>query len=743
MMMKDRKSIRWIALLCFLLMVMPSVNSDAALSLDDVVAAGEKSKDKEASDLPPDVINLDPSWWNYFNVDSKTLQQRIVATEDVLTKLTDSASPDEKEKIQGFVQRILINLKSLPAAKDQTVSKYLPPPFRNTYSLEQQFELVTHQKDLQALLSDGQKEVSQLNERAKKVRQHIDSLYANYIGMHDPNEDKAIAGLEIISLRMALATTEEGIRVNQERVAQISAELAHTQEELKQSLSKLTLEKFDEKEYAISLQNAQVALRIAQSVALSAEMSALGKFGDSPSERANAFYTAQLSVQYNVESALAAANVIFIEAKRSLLLSKEQPKEINLEELVENIEEWQLQMKGIQSQVADWETKTTQEYEKAIQPVSTTEGLDEQAKSNIERIQKQRLDAVQVSLKILQQLKLKILFNNLMIEQLSKFIVESEGTSSHWYTNLFILFDTCCDPMIGWLYTPLLKIGGIPLTVVSLLRVILIVAMTFGVSKFLQHLIRKIGHNNIHLTEASLFLVSKLIHYIILCLGFALAFASIGLNLSNLAIVLGALSVGIGFGLQTIVNNLFSSLIILFSRTIKVGDIIELSDGKYGQVAAINIQNTIIHLKDGIDIVVPNSEVLSNKITNWTLNDNFRRLRIPFSVAYGTDKELVSKAAIEAAEKVPCTVRNSSYLSDPQVWLVNFGDNALEFELVVWVNVYGFGHKGSMKASYNWELDDALKKYKIDIPFPQREVHVYSHARSAEDDAVIAAAEAN
>jgi small-conductance mechanosensitive channel len=225
--------------------------------------------------------------------------------------------------------------------------------------------------------------------------------------------------------------------------------------------------------------------------------------------------------------------------------------------------------------------------------------------------------------------------------------------------------------------------------------------------------------------------VSRLIHYTIMIVAVVVALSSIGLDFGNLALVAGALSVGIGFGLQSIVSNFVSGLIILFEHTLRVGDYIELDTGITGTVKAINVRSTIINTNDNIDIVVPNSEFVSSRLTNWTLGESFLRMRIPFGVAYGTDKELLKKAAMEAVKEVPYTLTHMKG-RDPDLWLVEYGDNSLNFLLLVWVNRQGAQRPTRTRAAYLWALETKLAEYGIEIPFPQRDLHLRTGFSDAE-----------
>jgi small-conductance mechanosensitive channel len=190
-------------------------------------------------------------------------------------------------------------------------------------------------------------------------------------------------------------------------------------------------------------------------------------------------------------------------------------------------------------------------------------------------------------------------------------------------------------------------------------------------------------------------------------------------------VLAGAVGVGLGFGLQAIFSNFVSGIIMLFERSLRVGDFVELESGLHGEVRDINIRATLISTNDNIDILVPNSEFVTGRVVNWTHGEVTRRLRIPFGVAYGTDKELVKKAALEAAAEVPFTIALDGPRR-PQVWLVGFGDSSLDFELVVWLTAEATKRPSAVRAAYVWALDTALGKYCIEIPFPQRDLHLRS-----------------
>jgi small-conductance mechanosensitive channel len=269
----------------------------------------------------------------------------------------------------------------------------------------------------------------------------------------------------------------------------------------------------------------------------------------------------------------------------------------------------------------------------------------------------------------------------------------------------------------------LFNIGDSPVTGVSLLRMSIIIALAVLISRGVRRSMERLEKRR-NISSAAAFALNRLLHSAIIILGWLIALSSIGIELTKFALFASALGVGLGFGLQAIVSNFVSGLIIVFERSLKIGDFVELESGIRGRVREINVRGTVITTNDNIDILVPNSEFVNGKVINWTLRDVVHRLKIPFGVAYGSDKELVKKAALEAADAVPVTLQDDD--KKAQVWLTAFGDSSLNFQLVVWVSGDAVSLPEAVSAAYTWAIESALKKYGIEIPFPQRDLHLRS-----------------
>ena len=205
-------------------------------------------------------------------------------------------------------------------------------------------------------------------------------------------------------------------------------------------------------------------------------------------------------------------------------------------------------------------------------------------------------------------------------------------------------------------------------------------------------------------------------------IGVALIALSIaGVSFQNLTIIAGALSVGLGFGLQNIVNNFVSGLILLFERPIRTGDWI-IVGGVEGHVRRISIRSTQIETFDRADVIVPNSELISGSVTNWVLRDSHARVRVPVGVAYGSDTQAVKALLLGVAREHPQVIYDNPVVPNPYVWFLSFGDSALNFELCAFVR--DAEQRLTVVSDLNFAIDAAFRSAGVQIPFPQRDLHI-------------------
>jgi small-conductance mechanosensitive channel len=213
--------------------------------------------------------------------------------------------------------------------------------------------------------------------------------------------------------------------------------------------------------------------------------------------------------------------------------------------------------------------------------------------------------------------------------------------------------------------------------------------------------------------------IGRLVHYVLIFVGFLFALSTLGLDFTKLTIMLSALGVGIGFGLQGIVNNFVSGLILLFERPVRVGDYVELG-GQWSEIKRIGLRATTVRTFDEAEVTIPNADLVSNQVTNWTLSSRLVRLIIPVGVAYGSDVPLVIETLMTCATANPDVVKRPA----PQVLFLSFGESSLDFELRVWVS--DVDQRLWVKSELHQEIDRRFREANIEIAFPQRDLHLRS-----------------
>jgi len=281
------------------------------------------------------------------------------------------------------------------------------------------------------------------------------------------------------------------------------------------------------------------------------------------------------------------------------------------------------------------------------------------------------------------------------------------------------------QPVTESLDSTIIELGGVKFSILRLLTSLFVAAFALWLGRIAGDAAQAQLRSSKKLTPSMAGLLGQVLKIAFIIIAILVALQVVGVNLTALTILSGTLGIGIGFGLQAIFSNFVSGLIILIEKSVKVGDFIELQSGVTGLVREINIRSTLVTTNDNVDILVPNEEFIKAQVINWTLREARRRAHVPFGVAYGSDKELVRKAGLEAADEVEWTLKGMPG-RQPQVWLTKFGDSALEFELVVWLTDAAVARPARVVADYNWALHTALEKYGLEIPFPQRDLHLKS-----------------
>jgi small-conductance mechanosensitive channel len=277
---------------------------------------------------------------------------------------------------------------------------------------------------------------------------------------------------------------------------------------------------------------------------------------------------------------------------------------------------------------------------------------------------------------------------------------------------------------LTWLYEilthPLFHLGGNAISVASLIKFGILAAIILAVESILRRLVMQRVLSRTHLDEGMRFAIARISGYVFLTIGFYLALDFVGIDLSSLAVLAGAIGVGLGFGLQNIVHNFISGIIILAERPIAIGDRVEVN-GVAGQVAKISLRSTIVVTNDNISVIVPNSNFISDPVVNWSHGDPKVRINVPIGIAYGSDVEKFRDLMTEVALAHPQVLREP----EPNVLFIGFGDSSLDFEIGVWTAEMLRNPK-RFRSELNYAIERALRENRIEIPFPQRDLHIRS-----------------
>jgi small-conductance mechanosensitive channel len=263
-----------------------------------------------------------------------------------------------------------------------------------------------------------------------------------------------------------------------------------------------------------------------------------------------------------------------------------------------------------------------------------------------------------------------------------------------------------------------LSLGKMTITVGAVIGVLLILGIGFGVARAASSLLRSVLSASPSIDRGLPYAVSKVTYYCLMLLVLAAALLSAGVDLDRFTLITGALGLGVGFGLQNIVSNFASGLILLFERPIRLGDTVEIN-GQIGVVKRIGARSSSLSTPQGAELIVPNSDLLSNHVINWSLSSRGRRIEIPVRVAYGSDPETVIKLLTQAALAQPNVLRTPA----PQGLVIGFGESALNFELHVWCARQDMWIQ--LKSEVVNGVHRALAEAGIKIPFPQRDLHLH------------------
>jgi small-conductance mechanosensitive channel len=665
--------------------------------------------------LQPLPLRLTPQWWDQFaKANNKNLQEKI---EQLIRELNSINTPEEARDLASQVITLLEQYET----KRNTplpIKKSVKNNEKRIYFLDDVFQLIKQTKSTDSDLQLLNANYDALLEEIKTADTDLNKIKLGYLKNKETDTDKLIQGLKWIKARINLSLLGLTEKAMQARQKVLDKTLQALREEKKFAIDELLIKPKQIKESRLFANLLEGTIE-----SVSKELQQLKNSERSIVITDEKTKSAKQLLSLKVLEAAAKLKKFETEYLTHLLIKDINNLHKNSSEAMRSVIRKNLHRSLTQmKETSIWLDEAGNRVEKLENALNSQKALDKDKTYN-KSIQN-RLDLLTIvyeeGIKLAEkQEKLKLL-TTITDDKLGKtakgaaILVEKadETLRDSW------------KKIVEWMNTSLFIMSGTPVTPIGLIRFMVILFVGWFLSRIFLHAIRKVN-NRTHggMQESSIMTLGKIISFVIIGISLLISFSSLGIDVTKLALVASALSVGIGFGLQNIINNFVSGIILLFERSMKVGDYIMLADGTRGEVREINIRSTVINTNDNIDVIVPNSEFVNSPVTNWTMNERFLRLKIPFGVAYGTDKELVRRIIVDAALSLPYTL-NLTERQYPQVRLRNFGNSSLDFELVVWIKAEWANRPGRVKAAYNWEIETALVKHNVEIPFPQREIRI-------------------
>lgn len=305
------------------------------------------------------------------------------------------------------------------------------------------------------------------------------------------------------------------------------------------------------------------------------------------------------------------------------------------------------------------------------------------------------------------------------------FNIRVSRTLSPYEETIITSISRFTEKLVELFNSPLLEVGRNKISLGFLVLMIFLSVAIFFVSHWLSEWFKLSVLQSLQVERGAQETITRMISYSLTLIGLMILLQTAGIDLSSLTVLAGVLGIGIGFGLQNLASNFISGLAILIEQPIKVGDFIEV-DGLSGTVEKISIRSTVVRTNDSQFVIVPNNRFIEKNVINWSYQSPESRLHIPVGVAYGSNTGQVTEALLNVARK------DSRILlyPPPSVWFRGFGDNAYQFELLVWINRPQDAEP--IKSALNFLIEQELHRQGIEIPFPQRDIYLHGLEPNAE-----------
>jgi len=674
----------------------------------------------------PDPLDLHTTWWCYFDAHGDELLNRAVLLKKKLDDQYSSLEQEEHEVIHQLIDNIKFNLDIFIKKTQQSTD---PPQsllqLLSSYTDNQLLEVNTNLQQIKTKLENSQDKLNLQKTQISIHKRSIDDLITLYQHTDSSSFPRLKTGLELINHRIELANLDTELNRTKQKIIFYQDEQKNLAKELEVAQDKLFFENLTPESLKKSIEQASEAYQTSVNTLYQLRKKSFYEEEKDPNNELISCLWNYKVINQAIITQINKVKLTIEEIKFSLFSVATQPDDASTKEIKTKIKSWKDQLERVNTHINNWKHYIDDEQTRVGTEVAQALQNPELSLANMNSVVTQthlNLDQIISNIQ-----KIEILHDNasLLNRQIDSVLIKEKTLMDTWWIRTQRFVQESIDTFYSFSNYALFRINESPVTILNLLQALLIIIISMLISGFIRRTLLQKKYISKNFSQATKYILARSIHYLFILIGFFVALSFIGIDFTNFVIIAGALGVGIGFGLQTMVNNIISGFLLLFQRTIKVDDIVELDNGIIGNVRAINLQNTYIRSFDGIDLIVPNNKMTSDILKNWTFNDRCRRFKVPFDVAYGCDKNLIRELVIEAIKKLPNVKFGDSRYVDPQVWLTQFGDNSLVFELVVWIDLnVKIPGCTSATSTILWEIETTLTENNITIPFPQRDIYI-------------------
>ncbi len=580
------------------------------------------SEDKTDKNPPvPNPLELSQDWWKYFDVsDSKLLQERIKIFENELRGLQKNLKKNVDQEVFSKIDQTLLVL-DLVAQKSKELEPSRQPQLQllQHYTLDQFLKIFIRLQNTKQKIDTHQRKTNALDARLSRMQSKLDRLILYYQTLSHASYDRLNTGVEIIELRAEYALQQLEFKRQKKYLNFLDKEKKLLGQELSNAEMRLLLKNGVSQEINQDLQKLEQSLAAAKEDLLQLEKQASLKISESG--RKDFYIENYQTLAQSVVVENLNVEMIIDKMKLALVDMLKNRKESNSLDVQTQIDQWKKILDIAQEQHDFWlgEIKENQSHvsRMAAQALQKNKDQSKDRQSLVGNIHFE-LDK---SLAELESLEKNIQISGFLLRRVQNQLVQKKNFFQTWSITLNNFWSDVADSFVYWAEYTLFRVKERPITLMILGKALLIVVLSFLVSHYLKMILIKRRIVVRKFSKSTEYVVLRLIHYSIIVIGFLIALTFIGLDFTNLAIVAGALGVGIGFGLQTIVSNISSGFMLLLKKYLKVGDIIELPNKELGTITAVNLQNTIIRTFDGAEVMIPNSRLTTQQLTNWTMKD--------------------------------------------------------------------------------------------------------------------------